>query len=345
MALSIGNLGRATLMRKLHAIRGIGAWIVLGACSAQLSEVADPVAVRIIVSPDMLVPVSASVTIAPTAYDQKGGRVAKSFSFSSSDSSVARVDKTGRISGIAVGDAVVSIRADGALATEVVHVRPSTMRIVVDSIAPFARDDTFLAKATFLDALGVEVPNAYVVEWTAADENVRIEFVDPPLNHTVRLRATSATTSQVTARGAGFTQVQRIYRYSDVDDVLLTQFFVSAGPYGGTAQWWYAPILFATSRSANVAISRVTFTGSLSKGASCGFARPEPYAETPLYDFQPYNWVWFGPPPVPGEIVRADVELNYGGVKRTISISGPVTINGTKVFDFGTNGFAWADCP
>ena len=43
-------------------------------------------------------------------------------------------------------------------------------------------------------------------------------------------------------------------------------------------------------------------------------------------------------------MVRAEVVVEHAGTKRTQIVYGPVVKAGSKVYDFGTDGFSWTEC-
>ena len=323
-------------------VLGVGVWVV--ACADRSTGVTDASVTRLVVSPDAVIPVIATATLLATAYNAQGDRVTAHIAWSSSDTTIVRVDQNGRMSGIAVGDAIISARTGSFTSTTRIGVRPANMRIVVDSLSSIARDDTFLASAVFLDALGVETSVPWVVDWSVSPSTaLRVEYINPPLNHTVRLHAASTSISLLTARARDFTQSQTIYRNGDGDEILLTQFYV-ASIMGRDGRWSYAPVLFATSLSTNVIVSRITYSGEFGTRSSCGLAALDVYANIPLYDFQPYNYAWTGGEPAQGATVRAELTVEHAGTKRKQIVTGPVVKSGFTVADFGTNGFAWSEC-
>ncbi len=117
----------------------------------------------------------ATLQLSAEAQDSNGHAVAGSeFAWASSDTTVAVVDSTGLVSGIALGQVEVSATSSGLSGRallEVVEPAPMTVAVTPDTVTFDALGDTLRLTADVLDQAGRPMPGE-VVMWAASDTSV-----------------------------------------------------------------------------------------------------------------------------------------------------------------------------
>ena len=113
-----------------------------------------------------------TLQLAAEAQDANGHAVAGSeFTWASSDTTVAVVDGTGLVTGIALGSVGISATTSGAVGRaqlEVLEPAPTTVAVTPDTVAFDALGDTLRLTAEVQDQAGRPMPGEVVI-WTASD--------------------------------------------------------------------------------------------------------------------------------------------------------------------------------
>jgi hypothetical protein len=200
------TLGTATGTQEMR-VSGTG-----GTLAVTANALTPPSVTSVTISPDSLVlAIGAMAAFTTTAHDAAGGTVPGTATWTSSDTAVARVDATGKVTAVAAGTVTVTATIAGVSATAQVRVKPPTpgrvVRVVVspDSLV-FIQNEVRSFTATAYDSAGLVV-NAGYFRWATSDSNV-VRLVD--LNGRVLAISPGQVTISATVAGVTGTGVARV---------------------------------------------------------------------------------------------------------------------------------------
>lgn len=307
------------------------------------SSAVDPAVETIVITgprqADLLV--GAGLTIRLMGTDGAGRERQLTGTWRTSDGSVVRVDGPGVFRAIGVGSAFVVGSYGGKSDSIRVSTRPAGLSIEVEGASSAVLvGQSYRARVQFRDANGGPIDAPLPVEWTSS-ASAQLVSDGHALGHTVFVRVTDSATVSLRATASGLVANKVLLSLRDAAyGFRVVSFTVGALPGAGAGRSMYVPdIIVATG--ADVQVTRISFLGG---GSACGNAMLVPHGDTPLFDFQPYNYVWTGATLPLGTPVEATIHLLFGGGGERVVSATTLLRAHNGVIDHGTDGFSWTEC-
>jgi hypothetical protein len=201
------TLGPSTGTQEMR-VSGTGGTLV-----ATANAVTPPRVTSVTLSPDSLVlAIGAMGTFTATAHDASGATVPGTAAWTSSDTAVAKVDGTGKVTAVAAGTVTITATIAGVSATAKVRVKPPTPgKVVRVLVSPdpllLYQNEIKSFTATAYDSAGLVVTNPGTFRWTTSD-SAYVRLVD--FYGRVKGEAPGDVTVSATVAGVTGTGVARV---------------------------------------------------------------------------------------------------------------------------------------
>ncbi|MCC6245135.1 MAG: hypothetical protein IT353_19985 [Gemmatimonadaceae bacterium] len=259
----------------------------------------------------------------------------------SSDEGILKIDAPGVMRATGVGHAFVVGFYGGRSDSIRVTTRPATLTIDVEgATGGVVVGQSYRTRATFRDTRGDAIDAPWPVEWSSSS-SAQLELAGDVTGQTVLVRIVDTADVVLRATAGGIVVQKLLSSPLRVEDAfLIVAFNVGSASAARPGFSVYVPDLVVAT-GANVQVARITFVGG---GSACGNAELFPHQDTPLFDFQPYNYVWTGPSLPIGTAMEARIHLSYPGGREKIASATTRLHAHTGVIDRGTDGFAWTEC-
>ena len=322
------------------------AWLaVLGgmvACGAphEPSEPPPPAVLRILGEPHVSLKVGTTTQLSVVAQDARGAEVPVVGTWSSSDTSVARVDTPGVVRAVGYGEASIAVHHGGGRATVLVSATPSGLRIrPLPGDMTVEEGDSYVVVAEFLDERGDVIVVPFDVFW---EVSAGASLIPGGTKQTQLLRELPAGVVEVVATSGPFRASLRLtVRPGGEPKLRVPHFTLWTDALPGGRMAFYPDLVVISPFDATIV--RLEFSGN--PRSLCATVRAAPGVVTPLFDFVPYDVSWQDEAIPRGSAVEAFITIRRAdGSQQTVHALGLVTALDRRVIDYGTGSYAWGPC-
>ncbi|MBK8249648.1 MAG: Ig-like domain-containing protein [Gemmatimonadetes bacterium] len=301
---------------------------------------AVPAVLRILGSPQLSLKVGAELQLSVVAVDAEGAEVRVAGAWSSSDTSVVRVETPGLVRAIGYGEADITVYHGGGSATVLVSTTPAGLRVrVLPADGIVEEGDSYVVVAEFLDVNGAVIATPLDVHWEASVEAL---LVPGGGKQTQVLRGLRAGSIDIVARSEPFRASVRLMVRPEAEPKLNVPTFtmwVDALPDGRMV--FYPDLVVVAPFEAT--ILRLVFDRT--PKTLCATAPVSPGVATPLFDFIPYDFSWRGEALRSGTVVEVQITVQRADASlQVVRALGVVTPWDRTVVDYGTGGYPWNVC-
>lgn len=312
------------------------------ACGAphEPSEPPPPAVLRILGEPHVSLKVGATAQLSVVAQDARGAEVPVVGTWSSSDTSVARVDMPGMVRAVGYGEAHIAVQHGGGRATVLVSATPSGFRIrPFPSDMTFEEGDSHVVVAEFLDEMGDVIVVPLDVFW---EVSAGASLVPGGTRQTQLLRDLPAGVVDVVATSGPFrASLRLIVRPGGEPKLRVRQFTLWVDALPGGQMAFYPDLVVVAPFDAT--ILRLDFKRN--PRSFCATVPMSAGVVTPLFDFIPYEVSWRDEALPLGAAVEVHINVQRAdGSLQAFPALGLVAPLDRRVIDYGTGNYAWGPC-